>query len=540
MNDLKVNENIYAVKNELPPESPQKMEALKDMQEENAALFKQYGMLSLIYGLFFSFCLYKADFGITYTLFVLGSLVFLGITEACTQNKSNYTWKDFLFGESGKFGIRSFYIISICLLGISMFLTNSYAINVMSCLGIFVLTGCLLYISYLGQSGDAPSKIALSIMKISFLPLIKLPTPFQGFSSYGASKKNDGSMEARKKINAILLGILVAIPVVFIIILLLANADIIFLRFIENFYIDISIARWVRHFIGFLVIALIGFISFYCIMASLRPEEETFSSIKTTSNKANPLIMIPMEIVLALIYLVFCAIQFVYLLGHATLPDGYTYANYAHEGFYQLLFVCLINIFISSLVKSKFERHTLLSILTLIICGCTYILIFSSAYRMILYVQAYSLTFLRFFVLWFLIVLAISLSILIAGIVKEKINIAKSCLIAGTILYIVFAFIRPDYIIADYNLRASGEVFYCYDTDYIIYNLSMDAVPALIKHGQSEIAQKKLDIYVNHYNNSSDFGYYDKESNVNALSKMLESFKHFNLSIYIAKRMVDV
>lgn len=40
-----------------------------------------------------------------------------------------------------------------------------------------------------------------------------------------------------------------------------------------------------------------------------------------------------------------CLIQIVYLFGEwGTLPGNYTYASYARKGFFQLVFVCLINL----------------------------------------------------------------------------------------------------------------------------------------------------------------------------------------------------
>ena len=44
-------------------------------------------------------------------------------------------------------------------------------------------------------------------------------------------------------------------------------------------------------------------------------------------------------------YVLFCIIQiFSLFLGKMQHPAGYTYARYAREGFFQLLFVCMINV----------------------------------------------------------------------------------------------------------------------------------------------------------------------------------------------------
>ena len=65
----------------------------------------------------------------------------------------------------------------------------------------------------------------------------------------------------------------------------------------------------------------------------------------TDKRRYSPVIAITVNVVLLCVYLVYCGIQVIYLfMRRGTLPEGYTYSSYAHEGFFQLVFVCLINI----------------------------------------------------------------------------------------------------------------------------------------------------------------------------------------------------
>ena len=52
-----------------------------------------------------------------------------------------------------------------------------------------------------------------------------------------------------------------------------------------------------------------------------------------------------------------------------------------------------------------FGENKILEILLCVISVCTCVMILSAAYRMLLYVEEYDLTFLRVLVLWFLAVL---------------------------------------------------------------------------------------------------------------------------------------
>lgn len=61
-------------------------------------------------------------------------------------------------------------------------------------------------------------------------------------------------------------------------------------------------------------------------------------------SRKNPVIAITFLSMITAVYLIFCVIQAVFLFtGGRLLPEGYTYSEYAHQGFFQLLFcVCLI------------------------------------------------------------------------------------------------------------------------------------------------------------------------------------------------------
>ena len=79
-------------------------------------------------------------------------------------------------------------------------------------------------------------------------------------------------------------------------------------------------------------------------------------------------------------------------------------------------------------------------------------MIASSAYRMRLYIQAYHLTFLRVFVLWFLLLLSFFMAGSIISIYKEHWNSFRYCLFVLTCFYTVFAMSDVHGMIAEYNV----------------------------------------------------------------------------------------
>lgn len=198
---------------------------------------------------------------------------------------------------------------------------------------------------------------------------------------------------------------------------------------------------------------------------------------------------------LTLIYLVFCGIQVLYLFSRgARLPEEFTYAEYARQGFFQLLFVSAMNLLLVLLCRRRFQAGRALQIVLTVLCACTYIMAASSGYRMILYVQAYGLTFLRILVLWFLLVLAVLLTGTLVSVFRPAVPLLRFFLWVCLCLWLVFAFARPDRIAARYNLERFGpqdDVAAC-----LLYELSPDAVPIMAQYRHSGIYSLEWEGYL--------------------------------------------
>ena len=100
-----------------------------------------------------------------------------------------------------------------------------------------------------------------------------------------------------------------------------------------------------------------------------------------------------------LVYILFIAVQFKYFFS-GTLEDGFTYAEYARRGFFELLFVSLINLSItiaSYYVYEKMLGHLKKAIrlaLTVLVLSSGVLLV-SAIMRMSMYEDAYGFTFTR-------------------------------------------------------------------------------------------------------------------------------------------------
>lgn len=183
-----------------------------------------------------------------------------------------------------------------------------------------------------------------------------------------------------------------------------------------------------------------------------------------------------------ILYLVYDAVQFLYLFGgmRGSLPSGLTYAEYARNGFFELAFVSFINVGILllgiKLTDRKGELGIVSRILSCILMLLASVQLVSAFSRMNLYIQVYGLTTLRFFVVAFMILLAVYFAALLAKEFMPKFPILRVMFYGAVLALILLNFSMPDSRIAQYNVDhyLSGDIDQI-DIDYISENLSGDA-----------------------------------------------------------------
>ncbi|MBD5518571.1 MAG: DUF4173 domain-containing protein [Lachnospiraceae bacterium] len=252
----------------------------------------------------------------------------------------------------------------------------------------------------------------------------------------------------------------------------------------------------------------------------------------------DPIIAVVITSLLCVLYVFFSVIQILYLfIGNMELPAGYTYAGYAREGFFQLLAVCVINLLIVLTCLYLFRESKVLKAILSVICACTFIMIFSSALRMIMYINSYALTFLRLFVLWSLAVIFFLMAGITVSIFWKRFPLFFYGTVTVTICYIVLSFSHPDYLIARYDLRHDG------DRDYMS-QLSADATPAILDPSINLDLTDIQEALVVSENTAHDDTYYDlywirrHYYKTEELTKNMH-LRNFNFSLYRAQKYIQ-
>jgi Domain of unknown function (DUF4173) len=156
-------------------------------------------------------------------------------------------------------------------------------------------------------------------------------------------------------------------------------------------------------------------------------------------------------------------LDLVYLWGGVALPDGLTYAEYAHRGAYPLIATALLAAgfaLIAMRPGGPAEKSGLIRPLVLVWTGQNVLLVISSILRLDLYVAAYSLTYLRLAALVWMGLVAGGLLLMLIQIMLKKPNSWLVAANAATLALVLYGccLINAPQVIASYNVEHCREV----------------------------------------------------------------------------------
>jgi len=180
------------------------------------------------------------------------------------------------------------------------------------------------------------------------------------------------------------------------------------------------------------------------------------------------------------------ALDGAYLWGHAALPNGVSYANYAHRGAYPLIVTALLAaafVLIATRAEQARDASRFVRPLIYLWVGQNVMLVVSSIQRLHIYVETYALTYWRVAALIWMILIAIGLILIVIRIALNKSNawlIRMNLLVLSATLY-GCTLINFDASIADYNVahsREAGQNGPSIDSSYLVW-LGPQALPAI-------------------------------------------------------------
>ena len=285
----------------------------------------------------------------------------------------------------------------------------------------------------------------------------------------------------------ILIGVVMALPILVIFTILFSSADLAFKQSVTSvFNIHLS-----DEFFGHSFILLAIFVvSLGTLEYLFKPTGTTtiVTEVKPTEETSGREVEIQVFLYLiAALFLVFIIFQITYLFGGDVniTNRGFTYAEYARRGFWELLAVAsatlVILFFADSYTRRGESRKKWFTIPSSIIILEILVIITSAFKRLMLYQDAYGMTLLRFYVAGFIIFLGVIFVLLGIKFIYEK----KENFFAFASLLTIIAFlvgvnlINPDAFIARENISNFNETGKI-DVKYL-GNLSADALPQVLE-----------------------------------------------------------
>lgn len=398
-------------------------------------------VLCLVLGIVAEESFLRAEIGVSYLVFtIIFYLIFLWRFRA-----SSFTHQ--------RFG----YLLLICI----WLLAASYFINYVPffyALNILVIPGLIIFHLILitcqqSLQWNKPEFVAFILLKI--VTAIKYNFRFIGFLGNFLRQ----GMEEDKYLlwKKVLIGVVISLPVLFVVLQLLMSADSQFERMIGD------IPKWFQYVdaeILFRIIAVcIYTFAFYGFIQVLFQKQ--IKAIKkdndSQSFQLDAIISITVLVIINSVYVLFTIVQFKYFFS-GTLQGDFTFAEYARKGFFELLFVTLINLSIIVVVLTYMGRISGMMkrmtqfLLTILILSSA-IMLTSAFMRLSMYEEAYGFSFIRVMAHSFMVFLSVIFMYTLVKIWIGRLSLFHFYFISLLLYYTVMNVIDVEKIIVTKNIE---------------------------------------------------------------------------------------
>ncbi len=419
-----------------------------------------FGLLVAICGLLLANCVLFAGLNLGYALAqLLCMLLSVGYLLCSGRKLTGYT---------------------AALLGLSLVITAGVARSddgfvkfVMLCF-LFVAVNLALCLQA-GQNRRSPRGISslLDAPEAFFqLGFGKLPESFRGLQE---ALRNGSAVS--KKTGAVLLGALVALPLLIVVVVLLISADAAFAGLMELLPSPDVPQLVVTVIVGICMAAVL-----YTRMVALR-----YAQPKQQSERAckgiQALTVNTVLVMVCLVYLVYLFSQLAYVTGGLAgiLPKGYTMAQYARRGFFEMAWLCAINLGLIALAVGLVRKTAKTPLSTRLFCLfiglVTLFFVVTTSAKMAMYIGSYGLTRLRVLTEVIMVFLGLSTALVCLWLFVPKMAYMKAVLLLALAMGAAVLWTDVDTVVARYNVRAyqAGKLERV-DVDYLT-TLSAGAVP---------------------------------------------------------------
>ncbi len=187
--------------------------------------------------------------------------------------------------------------------------------------------------------------------------------------------------------------------------------------------------------------------------------KENFIKVSDKIRIAPLVTVLAAVIPLLTVYVIFFISQKQYYISGFTgvLPDNFSYAQYAREGFFELCKVSVINltviVLITQLIKKGKANEITVKILTIVFSAVTFLLMATAMSKLVMYINRYGLTQKRVYAAWFMAVIAVIFLIITLSRFIKKISWVPACACVVIVAFAGLTLCNVDRQIAKFNVE---------------------------------------------------------------------------------------
>jgi len=315
---------------------------------------------------------------------------------------------------------------------------------------------------------------------------------------------------AAKKSGAVLVGLAVSIPLLAILIPLLISADAAFDSLMQ------LLPQWnITELIATVVVGFMPALMLYVRAVALKQVKPSEAAARSARKGISAVTVNTVLSVVAVLYGVYLLSQLAYFSGGflGILPEGYTTAEYARRGFFEMAWLCAINLTVMilavGLVSKEKGRPLSTRLLCLFIGAVTLFLVIAAGAKMVLYIGSFGLTRLRVLTSVIIFWLGMTTVIICLWLFVSKLQYMKAVLLSALILGAGVLWADVDTVVAHYNVSAyQSGALETVDVSYLA-SLGNSAVPYLETLSRCEDPQVSGSArsILNTWLEDPDFGY---------------------------------
>lgn len=343
--------------------------------------------------------------------------------------------------------------------------------------------------------------IYIDFVKILFI------FPFRSLTELFPAISNESTKKSSRFMLKLLIGIAIAVLPT-IIVLSLLSYDKGFMKILDDiFSIEADqIAHIVLSLIFTLPLAMYGFGLYASASQGLLKDKMTVESCRNDLQKVKvlpQLTAVVAVIPILFLYVIFFISQWKYYISGFTgvLPENFSYAEYARQGFFELCSVSVINlVFIVAIAffikRSEQNKSIILRIITLLFCLCTLILICTAVAKLVMYIDYYGLTQKRIYAMWLMVLIAIIFLVIALGQFFSKIKMVALSLTVSIVMFAGLCLCNVNALTAQYNTnRYLNGTLESLDLE-VMDELGDSAIPSLVKVVKTVDAEKNPELKV--------------------------------------------